>query len=124
MKLNVRNKISQLGRSGKIAEGRILKEAGNKLSEGISDNINRSSINSAGYVHLQDAIKVGNVRTNAYGERSVQVGASKDKSYILKFLELGTSKMPAQAPMEKGIAHTNDDVARVLSDGYQRILRL
>ncbi|MBP1950295.1 HK97 gp10 family phage protein [Virgibacillus litoralis] len=124
MKLDVRNKVSQLGRKGKVLEGQTLKAAGNKLGEEIASNINRSSNSSADYTHLADAIKTSSTRTNEFGERSVQVGASKDKAFILKFLELGTSKMSAQAPMEKGISQSKGDVARILAEGQQRILRL
>lgn len=124
MNVDFRSKVSQLGQSGKVLEGQILKAAGEKLGESISSNINRSNRSGANYTHLADAIKVSNVRTNAYGERSVQVGASKGKSYILKFLEFGTSKMSAQAPMEQGISQSKDDVARILADGQKRIMKL
>lgn len=123
MDISIRNKISSIGLKGKRIEGKLLKEAGEVLAKGVSDNINRSR-GGVGYTHLKDSIQVSNVKTNAYGERSLQVGASKDKSYILKFLELGTSKMSAQTPMEKGISQTSDDVGRILSDGYKDIMRL
>ena len=123
MNVSFRSKIDQLGRSGKIQEGRILKQAGEVVAKAISGEINRSR-GGAGYKHLQDNIAVSNVRTNKFGERSVQVGAIKELGYRLKFLEFGTSKMAAQAPMEKGVSTSTDEVARILADGQRRIMRL
>lgn len=123
MQVNVRNKINQIGRKGKLLEGKILKEAGETLAKGIASEINRSR-GGQGYKHLADNIVVSNVRTNEYGERSVQVSAIKELGYRLKFLEFGTSKMGAQAPMEKGTSLTRDQIAQILADGQRRIMRL
>lgn len=123
LQIDFRSRISELGLKGKRLEGQILKEAGEVLAKGISNNIGRSNINSPGYVHLQDDIHVSRTKTNEFGERFVEVGASKKKSYILKFLELGTSKMSAKLPMTKGVAQTKDDVRQILKEGAERIYR-
>lgn len=124
MQVEFRNRITEIGLKGKRLEGQILREAGEVLSKGISNNIGRSNINAPGYVHLQDDIHVSRVKTNEFGERYVEVGASKKKSYILKFLEFGTSKMSAKLPMTKGVAETKDDVRQILKEGTERIYRL
>lgn len=124
LQIDFRSRISELGLKGKRLEGQILKEAGEVLAKGISNNIGRSNINSPGYVHLQDDIHVSRTKTNEFGERYVEVGASKKKSYILKFLEFGTSKMSAKLPMTKGVAQTKDDVRQILKEGAERIYRL
>jgi HK97 gp10 family phage protein len=127
MTTQFRSKVEQLGRKGKVLEGKILKQAGQILAEGIASNINRSNnkrSNSSGYKHLADNIVVGSVSTNKFGERSVQVGAIKELGYRLKFLEFGTSKMSAQAPMEKGVSQSRNDVAKTLTDGQKRIMKL
>lgn len=123
LQIDFRSRISELGLKGKRLEGQILKEAGEVLAKGISNNIGRSNINSPGYVHLQDDIHVSRTKTNEFGERYVEVGASKKKSYILKFLEFGTSKMSAKLPMTKGVAQTKDDVRQILKEGAERIYR-
>lgn len=124
LQIDFRSRISELGLQGKRLEGQILKKAGEVLAKGISNNIGRSNINSPGYVHLQDDIHVSRTKTNEFGERYVEVGASKKKSYILKFLEFGTSKMSAKLPMTKGVAQTKDDVRQILKEGAERIYRL
>lgn len=124
LQIDFRSRISELGLKGKRLEGQILKEAGEVLAKGISNNIGRSNINSPGYVHLQDDIHVSRTKTNEFGERYVEVGASKKKSYILKFLEFGTSKMSARMPMTKGVVDTKDAVRRILKEGAERIYRL
>lgn len=124
LQIDFRSRISELGLKGKRLEGQILKEAGEVLAKGISNNIGRSNINSPGYVHLQDDIHVSRTKTNEFGERFVEVGASKKKSYILKFLEFGTSKMSARMPMTKGVVDTKDAVRRILKEGAERIYRL
>lgn len=124
LQIDFRSRISELGLKGKRLEGQILKEAGEVLAKGISNNIGRSNINSPGYVHLQDDIHVSRTKTNEFGERYVEVGASKKKSYILKFLEIGTSKMSARMPMTKGVVDTKDAVRRILKEGAERIYRL
>ncbi|MBT2215837.1 hypothetical protein KK120_08745 [Virgibacillus dakarensis] len=124
MNVTVRNRISELGLKGKRLEGQVLKQAGEVLAKGIANNINRSKSSGAGYKHLEDYIVVSNVKTNEFGERSVQVSAIKELGYRLKFLEFGTSKMSAQAPVTKGAAQTKDDVAGILADGTRRIMRL
>lgn len=123
LQIDFRSRISELGLKGKRLEGQILKEAGEVLAKGISNNIGRSNINSPGYVHLQDDIHVSRTKTNEFGERYVEVGASKKKSYILKFLEFGTSKMSARMPMTKGVVDTKDAVRRILKEGAERIYR-
>ncbi|MCG1029310.1 HK97 gp10 family phage protein [Virgibacillus halodenitrificans] len=123
MNFQMRNKIDQLGLKGKRLEGKFLKQAGEVLAKGIAEEINRSK-GGEGYKHLEDNIVVSNVKTNNYGERSVQVSAIKELGYRLKFLELGTSKMPAQAPIEKGVSLTRDDIRQVLADGQRRIMSL
>lgn len=123
LQIDFRSRISELGLKGKRLEGQILKEAGEVLAKGVSNNIGRSNINSPGYVHLQDDIHVSRTKTNEFGERYVEVGASKKKSYILKFLEFGTSKMSARMPMTKGVVDTKDAVRRILKEGAERIYR-
>lgn len=127
MTTQFRSKVDQLGRKGKLLEGKVLKDAGGVLAEAIAEHINRSNnkrSQKAGYKHLADNIVVSNVKTNKFGERSVQVGAIKELGYRLKFLELGTSKMSAQAPIEKGVSTSRNDIAKTLSDGMERILKL
>lgn len=124
METTVRDRISQLGRQGKTLEGQVLKQAGESLAKGIESHINRSSINSAGYVHLQDSIKVSRTKSDTFGRRYVDVGPSKDKAFILRFLEIGTSKMSPQLPVTKGNATARDDVRRILGSGIKRLYRL
>jgi|SRR5699024_518378 len=121
MNISFRSKIDQLGRKGKVAEGKILRTAGEAMAKEIASNINRSSKH---HEHLQDNIKVSNVKTNKFGERSVHVGAKKELGYRLKFLEFGTSKMSAQAPLTRGVEQSKDAVARILIDGQRRIMKL
>jgi HK97 gp10 family phage protein len=123
MRVNFRNKVEQLGRKGKVLEGQVLKSAGEVLANSIAGNINRSR-GGEGYKHLSDNITVSNVRSNAFGERSVQVGAIKELGYRLKFLEFGTSKMSPQAPMEKGVSTSKDDVAAILTQGMRKVMKL
>ncbi|CDQ39552.1 HK97-gp10 family putative phage morphogenesis protein [Virgibacillus salexigens] len=124
MDVNIRNRIDELGKKGKREEGKILKLAGVVLSKGISNEIAYSNVNSATYDHLKDNIVVSGVKTNEFGERSVQVSAIKELGFRLKFLEFGTSKMSAQAPMERGSATSRDEVAAVLAAGMRRIMQL
>ncbi|MUV39476.1 hypothetical protein JNUCC1_03354 [Lentibacillus sp. JNUCC-1] len=124
MNVDFRNKVDQLGMKGKRLEGQVLKQAGEALADGIASNINRSSKSGSGYKHLSDYIVTSNVKTNKFGERHIQVSAIKELGYRLKFLELGTSKMSAQMPIEKGVSQTRGDVARILSDGQRRIMKL
>lgn len=121
MQVNMRNKIDQLGRRGKMLEGKILKQAGAVMAKGIASNIGRSTKDQK---HMQDNILVSNVKSSKFGERSVQVGAVKDISFRLKFLEFGTSKMSAQAPMEKGVSQSKGEVAEVLKSGMKGIMKL
>jgi len=124
MKISFRNKVSELGQKGSQLETQVLRDAGGTLADAIAANINRSKTSSATYDHLADNIVVSRTKTNAFGERYVQVGAIKELGYRLKFLEFGTSKMNARAPMAKGVAQSKDAVARILADGQKRILKL
>ncbi|MDC3412528.1 HK97-gp10 family putative phage morphogenesis protein [Terrihalobacillus insolitus] len=124
MEIKFRNRINDLGQKGKRLEGQVLKSAGGVLASAIADHINRSKKKSESYQHLKDNIVVSNVKTTKFGERFVQVGAVKGLGYRLKFLEFGTSKMNAQAPVTKGADTSKDEVATVLSEGMERILKL
>lgn len=122
VEISMRNKIDQLGRKGKVLEGKVLKSAGEVMAKAIASNINRSSKD---HEHLQDNVIVSNVKSNKFGERSVQVGGKKGElSYRLKLLELGTSKMSAQTPLEKGVVQSKDEVSQILSNGMKAILKL
>lgn len=123
MQVTIRNKIDQFGKRGKRLEGKILRSAGEVVAKGISDNINRSR-GGEGYKHLADNIVVSNVKTNAYGERSVEISSIKELGYRLKFLEFGTSKMSAQAPMTIGAETSKSEVAQILSIGMKGIMKL
>lgn len=124
MKVSFRNKVDQLGQKGRRAEGQVLREAGEIVADNIADLINRSKTTSEEYKHLADSIVVSRTKSNVFGERHVEIGATKDKAFILKFLELGTSKMNAQAPITIGADMSKDAVAKTLSAGMERILKL
>lgn len=85
------NDLQSLGVKASRAETQALKAAGEVVAEAEKRHLNRSDKN---HKHLIDDITVSNPQTKD-GVKSVYVGPTEKTAYRARFLEHGTSKMPA-----------------------------
>jgi HK97 gp10 family phage protein len=115
-------RVRELGIRGARIEGEALK-AGAEIIR--AEAAKRAPRSTADKQHMADNIKVSNV-INKNGHRYVQVGPTRgDNSqfFYAKFIEWGTSKMPARpflgpAASEKE-REVRDKIAEVLARGLQ-----
>ncbi|GAB6931592.1 hypothetical protein JCM10914A_55750 [Paenibacillus sp. JCM 10914] len=91
MLANIRQKLN----SGvHRVENQGLRAAGEIVAAAQREKVVRSNID---HVHIEDDIKVSNVRRDGYmGQRFILIGPGKKTGWRAHFLEYGTKKTPAQ----------------------------
>ncbi|TDQ39235.1 HK97-gp10 family putative phage morphogenesis protein [Aureibacillus halotolerans] len=85
-------RLQKLGGNVEKAENRALKAGGEVVAELARSKVNRSDKEQ---VHIADNIKVSGVKGVEAGDKHVDIGPGKETAWRAKFLEIGTSKMPA-----------------------------
>ncbi|WP_339161807.1 HK97-gp10 family putative phage morphogenesis protein [Siminovitchia sp. FSL W7-1587] len=90
--------FEKLGEEAEKAEDQALKAGGEVIKKHQIDNVKRSAKNQP---HIQDNITVGRPKETDEG-KLVEVGPNRKVAWRAKFLEYGTSKMPAYPFIEKG----------------------
>ncbi|MCK9600683.1 MAG: HK97 gp10 family phage protein [Sphaerochaeta sp.] len=71
--------------------------------------------------HLRDTIKVREIK-KVSGGFNADIGATGPKAFILQFIERGTRRMAAQAPMRKAIDATQHAVEQKFREVLSRLL--
>lgn len=89
--------FEKLGEEAEKVEDQALKAGGEVIKKHQIDNVNRSGKNQP---HIQDNITVGRPKETDEG-KLVEVGPNRKVAWRAKFLEYGTSKMPAYPFIEK-----------------------
>lgn len=92
------NFFDNLGEQAEKAENQALKAGGEVIKKYQIANVNRSHKDQP---HIQDNISVGRPKETDEGKMT-EVGPNKKVAWRAKFLEYGTSKMPAYPFIEKG----------------------
>lgn len=77
---------------------------------------------SASDTHMADSIKVSNVKTKK-GQKYIEVAPDKDHFYYT-FVELGTSKMPANPFMARSFAKNKEKVKEIIEEELRKGLGL
>ncbi|MHB1167353.1 MAG: HK97-gp10 family putative phage morphogenesis protein [Carboxydocellales bacterium] len=104
-------KLQELGDKADIIENHALKAGGKVLQKAASEKA-QAHRSSKSKKHLADNIKISGIRRRN-GVKYVLVGPDKgddDEFFYGKFLEWGTSKMPAQPFMGPAAAESKNDV--------------
>lgn len=113
-------RIDEMGRKGGRAENASLRAGAAILQQAVINNVNRSSEN---HPHIKDHIAISRVTNNLYGEKAIKVGPDKEVAWRFKFLEFGTSKMQAQAPLSNASDESQGDVGAAISEVLKRELK-
>lgn len=91
------NFFEELGEEVEKVEDQALKAGGEVIKKHQIDNVNRSGKNQP---HIQENITVGRPKETDEG-KLVEVGPNRKVAWRAKFLEYGTTKMPAYPFIEK-----------------------
>ncbi|MCL6453553.1 MAG: HK97 gp10 family phage protein [Alicyclobacillus sp.] len=89
--------LARLGANVDKVVNQALKAGAQPIADAMSENVNVSARHE---VHVRDDIKIGRPRQDADGVRYITIGPSARTAWRAKFLEFGTSKMPAYPFME------------------------
>lgn len=92
------NFFEKLGEDAEKVEDQALKAGGEVIKKYQIANVNRSH---KAQPHIQDNITVGRPKETDEGKMA-EVGPNRKVAWRAKFLEYGTSKMPAYPFIEKG----------------------
>ncbi|EZP75006.1 hypothetical protein H839_15938 [Parageobacillus genomosp. 1] len=97
------------------ADAKALKAGGEVIAKYQRELVNRSDKDQP---HIQDNITVSKPYVDKDGGKYVTVGPNKKVAWRAKFLEYGTSKMPAYPFIEKGATEAEDEVMDVMEEIY------
>jgi HK97 gp10 family phage protein len=97
------------------ADAKALKAGGEVIAKYQRELVNRSDKDQP---HIQDNITVSKPYVDKDGGKYVTVGPNKKVAWRAKFLEYGTSKMPAYPFIEKGATESEDEVMDVMEEIY------
>jgi HK97 gp10 family phage protein len=101
-------------------ERRALKAAGEPIAEAMRARVNLSNYEYS--AHIKDDIKVSRV-IRKDGVKYVLIGPGKKTGWRAKFLEFGTSKMPAQPFAEPSFKEKRDEALQKMADEFEKGLR-
>lgn len=105
-------RLQSMGQAGNRIANRALKKAAEPLQKSMSEHVNVSRYND---VHLRDDIEVSRVKTDATGQKYIEVGPGKRTAWRAKFLEFGTSKMTARPFMAPALKETKGEVMNAIA---------
>lgn len=114
------NRIEDMGKAGTRVANSALKNGAEHVAKAMSDLVQVSSIDEK---HIKDDIKVSNVKTKD-GVKYVEVGPSKKTNWRAKFLEFGTSKMPAKPFMGPAYESKKNEAKEIIKQEIRNALNL
>lgn len=82
-------------------------------------NWNRSNLNDE---HIEDNIKIGRVYDVATGSKIV-IAPKHSLRWRGKFVEWGTSYQAPQAPVQKSLDQTENQVAKIMMDTMEKVIK-
>lgn len=103
-------------------ENRGLRAGGEVIANSMKQKVNRSSKYGAGYVHMQDDIRVSGVRRSD-GKKFVLVGPGKKTGWRAHFLEYGTKKMAARPFAYPAFHERKGEAAAIIAAEFRKGLR-
>lgn len=114
------DRVQELGRKGSIVQNKALKAAAEPVANDMKSLVRVSNVNEK---HIRDDIKVSNVRSKD-GTKYVRVGPGKDTNWRAKFLEFGTSKMPAYPFMSPSYENKKGEAKQIMKETIKEGLGL
>jgi len=116
------NKITALGRKGVMIENAALKAAAKPMLDDAVATTAFTDLSGDGRASL----KISNVKT--VGDiKSVSIGVTKgdiSDVFYLKFIEFGTSKMPARPFLAPAFEKNKGEAKRIIKDAFKHGLGL
>lgn len=117
---DITSRLLSLSASENRAVNKALNEAGGVVADAMRENV---SVSTVEHVHIKDDIEVSKVK-GAGADKYVQVGPGKETNWRAKFIEFGTSKMPAQPFMEPAALQSRDKVKQTIASALREALHL
>lgn len=113
-------RLNELGTDRKKVENKAILAGAEILAEKMRDEVPVSNVN---HTHIRDDIQISKVKRKD-GAPFVEVGPGEETAWRAKFLEIGTSKMPADPFMSRSVDLTKNPVKAELKNELRRGLGL
>ncbi|MDQ0268876.1 HK97-gp10 family putative phage morphogenesis protein [Cytobacillus purgationiresistens] len=110
--------FDSIGRDIDKVDDQALKAGGEEIAKRQRSLVNRSKKNQA---HIENNITVTKAKESDEG-KFVNVGPNQKVAWRAKFLEYGTSKMPAYPFIDKGAEQGENDAISAMEQVYMRAL--
>ena len=104
------NHLQQISDKAGRVENKALKAAAQPVADEMKSLVNVSSID---HLHIRDNIKISGVKSKG-GIKYIEIGPGKETNWRAKFLEWGTSKMPAKPFVQISYEHKKKDVLEIM----------
>ena len=111
--------FERMGDRVRQAENTALRAGGRVIQEYQQKNINRSTKDQP---HLKDNITITRPVENDEGKH-ISVGPKANLAWRARFLEYGTSKMPAYPFASKSVEQGEDDAVGAMAAVFRSVLR-
>jgi HK97 gp10 family phage protein len=108
----IQRRLAALGADRKKVENKAILAGAELLAEKMREEVPVSDIN---HVHIRDDIQVSKVKRKD-GVPFVEVGPGKETNWRAKFIELGTSKLPANPFITRSVRLTKEPVKSKLKN--------
>jgi len=112
--------LQSIDRNVSKIENNALKASAQPVAEEMRDLVVVSSID---HEHIRDDIQVSGIKSNE-GVKYVEIGPGKKTNWRAKFLEFGTSKMPAKPFVQIAYEHKKQDAVQIIAQEIREELGL
>lgn len=113
-------KLQEAGNKASRIEADALRAAAEPVAEEMKSLVRVGSKNDT---HIRDDIDISGVKTKD-GVKYIEVGPGKKTNWRAKFLEFGTSKMPAIPFMGPAFEHKKKDIQEIIKQKLREALGL
>ncbi len=103
--------LQSIGKNVSRIENQALKAGAQPVAEEMKSLVPVSSID---HKHIREDIHVSGVKSKD-GVKYVEIGPGKDTNWRAKFLEFGTSKMPAKPFVQLSYEHNKSEVIQIIT---------
>ena len=114
------NQLQQISDKAGRVENKALKAGAQPIADEMKSLVRVSSID---HQHIRDDIQISGIKSKS-GIKYVEIGPGKETNWRAKFLEWGTSKMPAKPFVQISYEHKKNDVLEIMKQTIAEALEL
>ena len=114
------NQLQQISDKAGRVENKALKAGAQPIADEMKSLVRVSSID---HQHIRDDIQISGIKSKS-GIIYVEIGPGQETNWRAKFLEWGTSKMPAKPFVQISYEHKKNDVLEIMKQTIAEALEL